>query len=58
MRIDPRKEAEFCRLHALQLADKPEATFLLRVAEVFDDLAGMSLGASQVRAANIQVPSC
>lgn len=57
MRIDPRVEAETCRLHAEQVAGKAEAALLLRVAELFEALAGDTSEFSRGPACNIQVPS-
>jgi hypothetical protein len=37
-RILPRKEAEACRRQAQAYAGRPEASFLLRVAEEFESL--------------------
>lgn len=39
MRIEVKKEAETCRRKVLDFKGKPEAAFLLRLAQAFDDLA-------------------
>jgi len=36
--IDMREEAENCRRQALTYVGQPEAPFLLRIAEAFEDL--------------------
>ena len=33
------KEAQDCRRYAVELSDRPEESFLLRLAEAFDELA-------------------
>jgi hypothetical protein len=48
------REAVHCRRQAQEFQGKPEAAFLLRLADSFDDLAGIpsAVNASSVRASN------
>ena len=43
------EEAENCRRQALEYLGKPEASFLLRIARAFDDLARRMAAAEKLK---------